>query len=54
MIRLRNKKMWRLRGGLEEAIRRGNLSGMQMERLVGHITWAALIFRPALALVSPL
>ena len=45
-------RIWRLRRGLEFAARQRHLTGDQVAKLIGHITWSCLLRRPALFLVN--
>ena len=43
------KRLWRLRLGVRELIRRGSATGQQLERIVGHITFVSLCRQESLA-----
>ena len=43
------KRLWRLRPGVRELIRRGSATGQQLERIVRHITFVSLCRRESLA-----
>jgi hypothetical protein len=49
MVAPTQRRIWRLRAALDAAICRGRLSGKQLERLVGHCTFTALIRRESLS-----
>lgn len=48
-LRPGKKRIWRLRLGIRELLRRGQASGQQLERLVGHIIFVSLCKRETLA-----
>ena len=43
------KRLWRLRLGIRELLKRGSATGQQLERIVGHITFVSLCRRESLA-----
>lgn len=49
ILRPSRRRLWRLRLGIRELLKRGRASGQQIERLVGHITFVSLCRREALA-----
>eukprot|EP00438_Fugacium_kawagutii_P031465 Skav222634 [mRNA] locus=scaffold10:187684:190948:+ [translate_table: standard] len=51
-LRPSRRRLWRLRLGLREILRRGRASGQQIERLVGHITFVSLCRRESLAILG--
>ena len=51
-VELSRKRLWRLRFGIGELLRRGKCSGEQLGRLVGHAIFACLIQRESFALLS--
>ena len=51
-VRLGWERIWRLRLGIGHLLSRGGCSGHQLEKLVGHITWAALLRRESLSFLS--
>lgn len=46
------RRQWRLRLSIEEIMRRGQLSGEQMELLPDHAVWSAVVRREALSVFS--
>lgn len=46
------RKVWRLRFAALHLLRRGRASGAQMRHVLGHFTWAAMMRRECLSLVS--
>ncbi|OLQ10494.1 hypothetical protein AK812_SmicGene5815 [Symbiodinium microadriaticum] len=44
-----SSRLWRLRLGIREILKRGRASGQQLERLVGHMTFVSLCRREALS-----
>jgi hypothetical protein len=46
---LTDRRYWRLDRGLEWLLRRGRASGIMVEAVMGHLTFAALVCRPALS-----
>eukprot|EP00438_Fugacium_kawagutii_P003851 Skav230672 [mRNA] locus=scaffold2185:329965:335309:- [translate_table: standard] len=46
------KRIWRIRLALRELLSRGRMSGQQLERLVGHMTFVSLCRREALAVMG--
>ena len=52
VLSLEASRIWRFRRGLEYAARQRHLSGDQVAKLIGHITWNCLLRRPALSLVN--
>ena len=42
-------RLWRLRLGIREVLRRGAMTGQQLERLIGHMTFVSLCRRESLA-----
>ena len=51
-IAVKSERIWRLRLAGEELLRRGNATGEQMRRYLGHVTWAMLMRKECLCLVS--
>ena len=51
-ISLSWNRIWRLRLGIQHALKISRMSGKQLERLVGHITWAMLLRRESLSILS--
>ena len=51
-LSLEASRIWRLRRGLESAARQKQLTGDQVAKLIGHITWSCLLRRPALSLIN--
>eukprot|EP00438_Fugacium_kawagutii_P014095 Skav231798 [mRNA] locus=scaffold734:131220:155475:+ [translate_table: standard] len=45
-------RLWKLRLAIREILRRGRVSGQQLERLVGHITFVSLCRREALSVLG--
>ena len=45
-------RIWRLRHGLEFAACQKQLTGDQVAKLIGHITWSCLLRRPTLSLIN--
>ena len=52
LLSLKASRIWRLRRGLEHAARQRHLTGDQVAKLIGHITWSCLLRRPALSLIN--
>ena len=46
------RRIWRLRLGIKELIRRGSCSGRELEAIIGHFTFCALLRRELLACLS--
>ena len=44
-----SSRLWRLRLGIREILKRGRASGQQLERLVGHMTFVSLCRREAIS-----
>ena len=51
-IRLSWTRVWRLRYAIEYVLKRGFASGHDIQVLLGHITWAVLLRREALSILS--
>ena len=51
-VSIKSSRLWRLRGALSTVLRRGSISGKAMQILVGHITWAMLVRRESLSILS--
>ena len=51
-LAVKPERVWRLRAAIDEVLRRGRLSPRGLEVLLGHITWAMLLRREALALLG--
>ena len=47
---IKTKRLWILRMALHAALRRKKCRGVMLEALMGHLTWAMLLRRPALAI----
>ena len=47
-----DSRIWRLRRGLEFPARQRRLTGDQVAKLIGHITWSCLLRRPALSPIN--
>ena len=45
------KRFWRVRDSIQELVRRGSCSGQELEVLVGHMTFVALIRRELLSIL---
>ena len=45
-------RLWRVRQGIREILRRGRASGQQLERLVGHMTFISLCRRESLSVLG--
>ena len=43
---------WRLRLGILHVLQVGKITGEQMERLIGHVTWAMMLRRESLAILG--
>ena len=52
ILSLEDSRIWRLRHGLEFAACQKQLTGDQVAKLIGHITWGYLLRRPAESLVN--
>ena len=52
VLSLEASRTWRLRRGLEYAARQRHITGDQMAKLIGHITWSCLLRLPALSLIN--
>lgn len=48
-LRVKPRRLWKLRYGIEEVLRRGRVSGPALEVLLGHLVWHMMTVRPALA-----
>ena len=48
-IRVSRKRVWRLRLGIEFALRLKKITGKEIESIVGHYTWCTLVRCPGLA-----
>ena len=51
-VRVKPARLWRLWAGIGQALRLKCISPKLMETLVGHLTWAMLVNRPALSLLD--
>ncbi|CAK0810182.1 unnamed protein product, partial [Prorocentrum cordatum] len=51
-LSIKRRNLWRLRAALDTVLRRGCCSSKMLEVLVGHITWACLIRRELLCVLS--
>ena len=51
-VQVTTKRLWRLRLGIEGALAHGRCSGEQLGRLLGHITYACLLRREMLSILS--
>ena len=51
-LRPSRKRLWRLRLGIRELLKRGRASGQQIERIVGHITFVSLCRRECLSILG--
>ena len=49
---LETRGIWRLRLGIEALLRRGKAAGKVMQRIAGHVAWAALLRRESLRLLG--
>jgi len=49
---IKRRSLWKLAYGLRELLRRGRCSGTVLRAVIGHLTWAALLRREALAFVQ--
>jgi len=52
MLSIKRRGLWKLAFGLRELLRRGRCSGTLLRSMLGHLTWAALLRREALAFVN--
>lgn len=48
-LRVKPRRLWKLRYGIEEVLRRGRVSGPAIEVLLGHLVWHMMTVRPTLA-----
>ena len=51
-VAVRSDKLWHIRYAIGEVLRRRKVSGDQLRKLVGHVTWAMLPRREALCLLA--
>ena len=51
-LSIKRRGLWKLAFGLRELLRRDRCSGILLRAVVGHLTWAALLRREALAFVQ--
>ena len=51
-VKVSAQRLWRIRFAILFAFQRGRMSPRQLERLLGHITWAALVRREVLSILS--
>ena len=51
-VQVTTKRLWRLRLGIEGALAHGRCPGEQLRRLLGHITYACLLRREMLSILS--
>ena len=51
-LRPSRKRLWRLRIGIRELLKRGRASGQQIERIIGHITFVSLRRRECLSILG--
>ena len=52
VLSLEASRIWRLRRGLAQAARQIHLTGDQVAKFTGHITWSCKLRRPALSLIN--
>ena len=52
ILSLEASRIWWLRHGLEFAANQKQLTGEQVAKRIGHITWSCLLPRPALSLIN--
>ncbi|CAK0886869.1 unnamed protein product, partial [Prorocentrum cordatum] len=52
IISLSTRRLWKIRLGLLELCRQGWRTGVQMRRVLGHLTWAFLLKRELLCILS--
>ena len=52
ILSLEDSRIWRLRHGVEFAASQKQLTGDQVAKLIGHITWSCLLRRPDLSLIN--
>ena len=52
VLRPTRERVWRIRTGLREILKRGRASGRQIERLVGHMTFVSLCRRESLSVLG--
>ena len=46
------KRVWKIRGCIEHVLSHPRLSGQQLEKIIGHVTFALLIRRELLSILS--
>ena len=51
-IRISRKRMWRFKFAIDELRRRGRCSGAALQKLIGHLTYACILRREMLSLLS--
>ena len=51
-VRLGWRRIWRMRLAIRFLLERGKCSGLQLERVIGHLTWAAMLRRESLSVLS--
>ena len=51
-IAVKSERVWRLRLAGDELLRRGSATGDQIRKYLGHVTWAMLMRKECLCLVS--
>lgn len=49
-VRVKPRRLWKLRYGVEVVLRRGRISGPALEVLLGHLVWHMMTVRPALSI----
>ena len=52
VLRPTYKRIWRIRIAIRELLSRGRMTGQQLERLIGHMTFVSLCRREALAVLG--
>lgn len=51
-VSVAKKRLWRLRLAIDFVLKTNRMTGSQMRRIVGHITWCALLRRELLAVLA--
>ena len=51
-LSVKTRNIWRLRLAIREVLRRGFCSGNLPQILIGHITWAGLVWREILGFIN--
>ena len=51
-LAMSNRRLWKLRLAILELLRRGRCSALQLQRVIGHLTWGCMLRREGLCMIS--